>query len=181
MVITRGLRGGKMGGYCLIETKFEFWWWKEFCSWMMVMVAQPCECASAQLSRSVVSDSLWPHELLHARPPYHHQLPEFTRTHVHQVSDAIRPSHPLSVVPFSCPQSLPKWNDTNELTKQKETNRLRKQIYGYQRGGTVREFGKVMYTPLYSKWITNKDLLYITRNSTQSYVVACMGVGFGEE
>ena len=38
-----------------------------------------------------------------------------------------------------------------------------------------------MYTPLYSKWITNKDLLYITRNSTQSYVVACMGVGFGEE
>ena len=28
--------------------------------------------------------------------PVHHQLPEFTRTHVHQVSDAIQPSHPLS-------------------------------------------------------------------------------------
>ena len=27
--------------------------------------------------------------------PVHHQLPEFTETHVHQVSDAIRPSHPL--------------------------------------------------------------------------------------
>ena len=26
----------------------------------------------------------------------HHQLPEFTETHVHQVSDAIQPSHPLS-------------------------------------------------------------------------------------
>ena len=26
----------------------------------------------------------------------HHQLPEFTQTHVHQVSDAIQPSHPLS-------------------------------------------------------------------------------------
>ena len=26
----------------------------------------------------------------------HHQLPEFTHTHVHQVGDAIQPSHPLS-------------------------------------------------------------------------------------
>ena len=37
--------------------------------------------------------------------PVHHQLPEFTQTHVHRVSDAVQPSHP--VVPFSCPQSLP--------------------------------------------------------------------------
>ena len=28
--------------------------------------------------------------------PVHHQLPEFTKTHVHWVSDAIQPSHPLS-------------------------------------------------------------------------------------
>ena len=27
--------------------------------------------------------------------PIHHQLPEFTQTHVHRVSDAIKPSHPL--------------------------------------------------------------------------------------
>ena len=27
--------------------------------------------------------------------PVHHQFPEFTQTHVHQVSDAIQPSHPL--------------------------------------------------------------------------------------
>ena len=27
--------------------------------------------------------------------PVHHQLPEFTETHVHWVSDAIQPSHPL--------------------------------------------------------------------------------------
>ena len=26
--------------------------------------------------------------------PVHHQLPEFTQTHIHQVSDAIQPSHP---------------------------------------------------------------------------------------
>ena len=37
--------------------------------------------------------------------PVHHQLPEFTQTHVHRVSDAIQPSH---LIPFSsCPQSLP--------------------------------------------------------------------------
>ena len=28
--------------------------------------------------------------------PVHHQLPEFTQTHVHWVNDAIQPSHPLS-------------------------------------------------------------------------------------
>ena len=28
--------------------------------------------------------------------PVHHQLPEFTQTHVHRVSDAMQPSHPLS-------------------------------------------------------------------------------------
>ena len=33
--------------------------------------------------------------------------------------------------------------------------------------GIVREFGKVMYTLLYLKWITNKDLLYSTWSSTQ--------------
>ena len=28
--------------------------------------------------------------------PIYHQLPEFTQTHVHQVGDAIQPSHPMS-------------------------------------------------------------------------------------
>ena len=34
----------------------------------------------------------------HSTPglPVHHQLPEFTQTHVHRDSDAIQPSHPLS-------------------------------------------------------------------------------------
>ena len=38
--------------------------------------------------------------------PVHHQLPEFTQTHVHWVGAAIQPSHP--VIPFSSPlQSFP--------------------------------------------------------------------------
>ena len=36
--------------------------------------------------------------------PVHHQLPEFTQTHVHRVNDAIQPSHPLS------PPSPPTFN-----------------------------------------------------------------------
>ena len=56
---------------------------------------------SDQISCSVVSDSLRPHESQHARPPnsqlpVHHQLLEFTQIHVHRVSDAIQPSLPLS-------------------------------------------------------------------------------------
>ena len=39
--------------------------------------------------------------------PVHHQLPEFTQTHVHWVGDFIQPSHPLSIPFSSCPQSFP--------------------------------------------------------------------------
>ena len=52
--------------------------------------------SSVQLSRSVMSDSLWPQELQTPGLPVRHQLPEFTQIHVHGVGDAIQPSHPLS-------------------------------------------------------------------------------------
>ena len=40
--------------------------------------------------------------------PVLHHLPELDQTHVHWVGDAIQPSHPLLIVPFSsCLQSLP--------------------------------------------------------------------------
>ena len=55
--------------------------------------------------------------------PVHHQLPEFTQTHVHRVGDAIRPSHPLSspFLPAPSPsqhQSLFQWvNSSHEVAK----------------------------------------------------------------
>ena len=52
------------------------------------------------------------------------------------------------------------------LTK-RFTDLLRKQTYGCQGQGIVRDFGKVMYTLLYFKWITSKDLLYSTWNAAQ--------------
>ena len=52
--------------------------------------------SSVQVSRSVVSESLRPHESQHTGLPVHHQLLEFTQTHIHRVRDAIQPSHPGS-------------------------------------------------------------------------------------
>ena len=62
--------------------------------------------SSVQFSRSVVSDSFWPHESQHARPPCLSPTPR-----VHPNSCPLNPwCHPAissSVVPFSsCPQSL---------------------------------------------------------------------------
>ena len=56
---------------------------------------------------------------------------------------------------------------------------LENELNGCQAEGIIGDFGKVMYTLLYLKWITNKDLLYSTWNSAQCYVPTWMGVGFG--
>ena len=55
----------------------------------------PLMIDSVQFSRSVLSDSFRPHESQQPGLPVHHQLLEFTQTHVHRVSDAVQPSHPL--------------------------------------------------------------------------------------
>ena len=55
--------------------------------------------------------------------PVHHQLPEFTQTHVHWVGDAIQPSHPLSspsppTFKISQHQSLFQWvGSSHQMTK----------------------------------------------------------------
>ena len=63
--------------------------------------------SSVQFSRSVVSDSLRPHESQHARSPYPSPTP---RVHPdsHPSSQWCHPTISSSVIPFSsCPQSLP--------------------------------------------------------------------------
>ena len=56
------------------------------CSWesQIRSVTQSCPTLCDPMNRSMPG------------LPIHHQLPEFTQTHVHRVSDAIQPSHPLS-------------------------------------------------------------------------------------
>ena len=61
----------------------------------------------------------------HSTPglPVHHQLPEFTQTHVHRVGDAMQPSHPLSSPSPPAPnpsqhQGIFQWvNSLNEVAK----------------------------------------------------------------
>ena len=65
------------------------------------------------------------HPMNHSTPglPVHHQLPEFTQTHVHRVHDAIQPSHPLSSPSPPAPnpsqqQSIFQWvNSSHEVAK----------------------------------------------------------------
>ena len=61
---------------------------RDFCpheqSVQFTSVAQSCPTLCNPMNRSTTG------------LPVHHQLPEFTQTHIHRVSDAIQPSHPLS-------------------------------------------------------------------------------------
>ena len=66
------------------------------------------------------------------------------------------------------------------LQNRKRLTDLENDLMVFGGEGVVRDFGKVMYTLLYFKWITNKDLLYSTRNSAQYYVPACIGGDLGE-
>ena len=83
----------------------------QFNSVQFTSVAQSCSTLCDPMNRSTPG------------LPVHHQLPEFTQTHVHRVSDAIQPSHPLSSFSPPAPnpsqhQSLFQWvNSSNEVAK----------------------------------------------------------------
>ena len=49
------------------------------------------------------------------------------------------------------------------------------------RWGIFREFEMNMYTLLYLKWVTNKDLLYSTGNSAKYVITIKLGKGFEKE
>ena len=69
-----------------------------------------------QFSRSVMSNSLWPHELQHARPPCPSPTPR-VHSSSHPSSQWCHPAISSSVVPFSsCPQSPPASVFSNEST-----------------------------------------------------------------
>ena len=78
---------------------------------------------SVQFSLSVMSNSLWPHELQHTRPPCPSPTPR-VHSDSHPLSrDAIQPSHPLSSPSPPAPdpsqhQSLFQWvNSSHEVAK----------------------------------------------------------------
>ena len=80
-------------------------------SFQFSSVAQSCPTLSDAMNRSTPD------------LPVHHKLPEFTQTHVHWVSDAIQPSHPLLSLSPPAPnpsqhQGLFQWvNSPHEVVK----------------------------------------------------------------
>ena len=94
--------------YTVSKKKTGSWLWLR--SVQFSSVAQSCPTLCDPMNRSTPG------------LPVHHQLLEFTQTHVHQVSDVIQPSHPLSPSPpapnASQHQSLFQWvNSSHEVAK----------------------------------------------------------------
>ena len=110
-----GLFLPKLYNFCLLLFLLKHFWNPSFPSTLMNMVktaAHPCwtkfqVCHHTQLSPLFLSVQF--SSIAQSCPtlcdptnrstpglPVQHQLPEFTQTHVHRVSDAIQPSHPLS-------------------------------------------------------------------------------------
>ena len=63
-----------------------------------IIIVQPYFCVLHQFSSVAQSCPTLCDPMNRSTPglPVHHHLPEFTQTHVHRISDAIQPSHPLS-------------------------------------------------------------------------------------
>ena len=68
----------------LVNFKFSLHTLWKFIFMHFISVAQSCPSLCDPMNRSTPG------------LPVHHHLPEFTQTHVHEVGDAIQPSHPLS-------------------------------------------------------------------------------------
>jgi len=84
-------------------TKFQLWKWVDFADLTYINTT----ISSVQFSRSVVSDSLRPHEPQHARPPCPSPTPG-VHPNPCPLSQWCHPTISCSVVPFSsCPQPFP--------------------------------------------------------------------------
>ena len=96
-------------------------WW----SYLSLNIKQWGRYDSVQFSLVAQSCPTHCDPMNHSMPglPVHHQLPEFTQTHDHRVSDAIQPSHPLLSPSPPAPdpsqhQSLFQWvNSSHEVAK----------------------------------------------------------------
>ena len=74
--------------------------------------------------------------------PVHHQLPEFTQTHVHRVGDAIQPSYPLScpsppALNLSQPQGLFKWVSSSHQVAKVVEFQLQHQLPSSEHPGLI--------------------------------------------
>ena len=128
IVIIKSLQTINAGEKCGEKgTLLHYWWeckliqplWKMVWRFLLEKTRNKTTISSVQFSHSVVSDSLRPHELQHARPPCPSPTPRVhsnsrpsptpgVHSNSHPLSWWCHPAISSSVVPFSsCPQSLP--------------------------------------------------------------------------
>ena len=84
---------------------------------MFTCLIKPVPFSSVQFSSVTQSCPTLCNPMNRSSPglPVHHQLPEFTQTHIHRVSDAIQP-YSSSVIPFySCPPSIRVFSNESTL------------------------------------------------------------------
>ena len=94
--------------------------------------------------------------------PVHHQLLEFTQTHVHWVSDAVQPSHPL-------------------LSPSPPTFNLSEHQGLFKRVSSLHQVAKVLEFQLQHQsfqWTVRTDILYNTPRPTLSFKVYLISVPF---
>ena len=100
--------GGEFGGE-----------WIHVYGWVPLLSSWNCHNIVNQLllllfSHPVMSDSLQPHWLKHAKLSVPHHLPKFAQVHVHSIGYAIQPSH----LNLSQPQGLFQWvSCSHQVTK----------------------------------------------------------------
>ena len=135
-----------------------------------------CCTQSVQFSRSVVSDSLRPINRSTPGLPVHHQLPEFTQTHVHWVSDAIQPSHPPSSPSPPAPntsqhQSPFQWVNCHQIwkTQQSPQDWKRSVIIPISKKGNAKECSSYHTTEFTSH--ATKVMLKILQARLQQYLI----------
>ena len=133
ILVTHGYM--RLSPFCLFSTslnvtqtkkikKYNYrkWWMRAYLWQFWNGISSNLHFSSFQFSCSVVS-LCDPMNRCTPGLPVHHQLQEFTQTHVHWVSDAIQPSHPLSSPSPPAPnpsqhQSLFQWvNSSHEVAK----------------------------------------------------------------
>ena len=103
---------GQMKNQFPIQDTSKYHFYNTICSSRISSVAQSCPTLCDPMSHSTPVLSV------------HHQLPEFTQTHAHWVSDAIQPSHPLSspsppALDPSQHQGLFQWVNSSRIVYQK--------------------------------------------------------------
>ena len=130
------------------------------------------ELSSVQFSRSVVSDSLRPHESQHSRPLCPSPTPG-VHSDSHPSSRWCHPPILYSVVPFSCPQSLPASESFPRVELQfhylptyitflsvrcpPEKNGYNLYCLSYS---NTKFFQKIMYINVFCKWFYGNHIIF---------------------